>query len=77
MYKGSGGVPLPLYVRAGPAAETAFRFVQQGGIAAFSRTDDGLSNAMVAQVDRQRLLPLAAAVYRQLDPTTPLPATLF
>lgn len=68
MYEGSGGVGdrLTLYVRADARMDTAFRFADAEGYAAFSWVDAGLGFALVARMDRPALLAVAEAAYRQL-----------
>jgi anti-sigma factor RsiW len=68
MYEDGGGHRLTLYVRADAGGDTAFRFARSGDYSAFSWIDGGLGFAMVASADRPRLLGLAEATYRQLDP---------
>ena len=75
MYQDGEGHRLTLLVRTGGAAEAGFRFVQADGVSAFSWDDDGLSYAIVAGVDRAKLLSLAEATYRQLDPGQSVPPT--
>ena len=68
MYDDNRGTRLTVYVRPGRADErTAFRFEEQGEIAAFSWMDRGLSYVVTAKADRARLLGVAEAVYQQLD----------
>lgn len=69
MYEDGGGHRLTLYVRADAGGDTAFLFARSGEYSAFSWIDGGLGFAMVASADRTRLLGLAEATYRQLDPT--------
>ncbi len=70
MYENAGGTRLTLYARSGGAEEqTSFRFEQQEGVSAFSWIDNGLSYVVTAKEDRARLLPIAEAIYKQLEPT--------
>ncbi len=72
MYEGPGGMGdrLTLYVRADAGPDTAFRFADADGYAAFSWVDAGLGFALVARMDRPALLAVADAAYRQLVPST-------
>ena len=68
MYENAGGNRLTLYARSGgSASETSFRFESQSDISAFSWIDDGLSYVVSAKADRSQLLPIAEAIYRQLE----------
>jgi anti-sigma factor RsiW len=57
---------LTLYVRSDVEGETAFRFHDAEGIAAFYWSDEGLGYALIAKTDRAQLLSLAEIVYHQL-----------
>ena len=67
MYEDDRGARLTLYIRASDSGETSFRFAQSGEVSAFSWIDGGLGYAISAALDRERLLRIAEAVYRQLD----------
>jgi anti-sigma factor RsiW len=71
MYEDRAGSRLTLYVRTGESDATAFRFRREGDIATFSWIDDGLGFALTASKDREQLLPVAEAVYRQIDLPAP------
>ena len=73
MYEGPGGVGdrLTLYVRADTRMDTAFRFADAEGYAAFSWVDAGLGFALVARMERPALLAVAEAAYRQLAASRP------
>lgn len=73
MYDDRAGHRLTVFVRASDSANTAFQFLQSDGFAAFSWVDAGLGFALVANVDRSRLLQIANATYHQLDPQAPPP----
>ena len=60
---------LTLYVQAGPATETAFRFRQDEGASTFAWIDRGFGFAVTAQATRDALLPIAEAIYHDLDKT--------
>lgn len=71
MYENQAGQRLTLYARSGDAkTHTAFRFEAQDGVSAFSWIDNGLSYVIAANTDRTILLPIAEAVYRQLEATS-------
>ena len=67
MYEDDRGARLTLYIRASDSGETSFRFAQSGEVSAFSWIDGGLGYVISAALDRERLLRIAEAVYRQLD----------
>lgn len=70
MYQHSGGTRLTLYVGAvdkgAAAAETAFRFTDEGPVPGFYWVDDGWGYALSGPLPREALAALAQAVYRQL-----------
>lgn len=69
MYENTTGDRLTLYVRTNRNGDdSAFRFVQDGGISAFYWLDGPLAYALLAEADRATLLPLARAVYEKLNP---------
>lgn len=70
MYQSADGRRLTLYVRSGEAAnkETAFRYAQEDGLSVFYWIDGPLGYALSADLPRETLLPVATAVYRQLNP---------
>jgi anti-sigma factor RsiW len=61
---------LTLYVRvnADDSRETAFRFAQEHGVGVFYWLDGKLGNALSGELERNELLRVATAVYRQLNP---------
>lgn len=67
MYDDDRGHRLTVYVRAGATGETAFRFRQEGEVGTFAWLDEGYGFAVSATTDRDRLLPIAEAVYQALD----------
>jgi anti-sigma factor RsiW len=73
MYENAAGQRLTLYLRHNETGrETAFRFVAQDGANAFYWLDGPLGYALVANLPREQLMPLADIVYRQLErPGTP------
>ncbi|SFF22948.1 anti-sigma factor family protein [Paracidovorax wautersii] len=77
MYQNAGGQRITLYVGAvdgtagaagGRAAETAFRFNEEGPVASFYWVDRGFGYALSGEMPRAALLALATAVHRQLVP---------
>ncbi len=69
MYETSTGDRLTLYVHTNRSGDgTAFRFARAGDIGAFYWLDGPLGYALLAKADRATLLPLAQAVYNQLNP---------
>ena len=70
MYQDARGVRLTLYVRANldTTRETAFRFSQEQGISVFYWLDKRLGYALSGEIDRNDLLRVADAVYKQLNP---------
>jgi anti-sigma factor RsiW len=61
---------LTLYVRvnADDSRETAFRFAQEHGVGVFYWLDGKLGYALSGELERNELLRVATAVYRQLNP---------
>lgn len=71
MYQSSPGRRVTLYLRTeGPdQRETAFRFAREGNVRVFYWIDRKFGYALSsADLDREELLNLANAVYRQLNP---------
>lgn len=73
MYDDDHGNRLTLFVEAAHGDTTAFRFAQDRDMATFVWIDKGMGFAVTAKTPRDALLPIAEAVYRQLD-TAPRPA---
>jgi anti-sigma factor RsiW len=69
MYENAAKARLTLYVQAGPETETAFRFREDNGAGTFAWVDRGFGFAVTAQATRDELLPIAEAVYHDLDKT--------
>lgn len=68
MYEDQGGNRLTLYARSSATEERiAFRFETQGGVAAFSWIEKGLSYAVSARAERAQLLAIAEAIYQQAE----------
>ncbi len=68
MYEDARGRRLTIYLRAIEGAEqTAFRFVEEHGVAAFYWIDEDYAYALVAPLERDRLLDIAHQVYRDLE----------
>ena len=70
MYQDAKGQRITLYVsrREAETRDTAFRFSQEDKIAVFYWIDGKLGYALSADMERARLLNVATAVYRQLNP---------
>ncbi len=70
MYQDIKGQRLTLYVRAGSdaRAQTAFRFARENGVSVFYWLDGRLGYALSGETEREELLRVADAVYRQLNP---------
>jgi anti-sigma factor RsiW len=70
MYQDGKGQRLTLYVRVNPddSGETAFRFAQEHGVGVFYWLDRKLGYALSGEVEKNELLRIATAVYRQLNP---------
>jgi len=69
MYEAESGERLTLYVEQNRAGgETAFRFSEYDGVAAFWWKDGPLAYVLIGQGERDRLLTLARATYRELNP---------
>ncbi|GGC50899.1 anti-sigma factor family protein [Chelatococcus reniformis] len=65
MYEDGGGRRLTVYAQAAKGDETAFRFREEGGAATFVWIDQGFGFAVTASLDRDELLPIAEAIYKQ------------
>jgi len=70
MYQDGKGQRLTLYVRVNldDSRETAFRFAQEQRVGVFYWLDGKLGYALSGEVDKNELLRIATAVYRQLNP---------
>lgn len=73
MYQHGDGRRLTLYVRNGEGdkgapRETAFRYAREDGVSVFYWVDGPLGYALSGDLPREELLPVASAVYRQLNP---------
>jgi anti-sigma factor RsiW len=70
MYQDAKGQRLTLYVRtaADRSRETAFRFAQEKNIGVFYWVDQKLGYALSGDIEKNELLRVAHAVYRQLNP---------
>jgi anti-sigma factor RsiW len=70
MYQDAKGQRLTLYVRADAdqSRETAFRFAREKNIGVFYWVDQKLGYALSGDLDKNELLRVAHAVYRQLNP---------
>lgn len=73
MYEDGKGKRLTFYARPGSGdGPTAFRFEAQGDISAFSWIDRDLSYVLTGRTDRETLLSIAEAIYRQAEPQPPV-----
>nr|WP_145549348.1 anti-sigma factor [Variovorax boronicumulans] len=69
MYGADDGRRLTLYVtREVAAADTAFRFGQDGAVKVFYWVENGFGYAISADADRAALMEVSEEVYRQLKP---------
>ncbi|WP_323003208.1 anti-sigma factor [Denitromonas sp.] len=69
MYEAASGERLTLFVGADTTdGATAFRFAEHGGVNVFYWVDAGTGYALSGTVPRERLLTVATAVYRALNP---------
>lgn len=68
MYETREGRRLTLYLEPETGQdETAFRFVEAGGIAGFWWREEGLGYALLSDGNRDQLLPIARGVYESLQ----------
>ena len=70
MYQDEKGQRLTLYVRTDAMAnrETAFRFIQEGGVRVFYWLDGQFGYALSGEVERAELSRVANVIYYQLNP---------
>lgn len=70
MYQDAKGQRLTLYVRVNADAtrETAFRFTRENNVGVFYWLDQKLGYALSGEVEKDELLRVATAVYRQINP---------
>lgn len=67
MYENDGGRRVTLYVRpSGEAEATGFRFERQGELSAFYWRAPDASFAVLGEISREELLPLARHIYQTL-----------
>lgn len=72
MYENDQGNRLTFYARLEhQETPTAFRFESEGDIAAFTWIDQDLSYVITGRTDRERLLAIAEAIYRQVEESAP------
>ena len=67
MYENGQGIRVTLYLQGAAREETAFRFARHGDVSTFYWVEDGFGYVISGAVDRERLLAVARAVYRQFD----------
>ncbi len=70
VYENQKGERLTIYVRrsAGAGGETAFRYAHKTGVGVFYWIDGPLGYAIAGEIEKPRLLEVASAIYRQLNP---------
>jgi anti-sigma factor RsiW len=74
MYQNAGGQRVTFYLRRPePGTHTAFRFQREGELDMFLWAQEGFGCALVGNLPRERLLALAEAAYRQVEPSLPPP----
>jgi anti-sigma factor RsiW len=67
MYENGQGTRVTLYLQGAAREETAFRFARHGDVSTFYWVEDGFGYVISGALDRERLLAVAQAVYRQFD----------
>ena len=69
MYQDARGGRLTLYVSAEASdnRETAFRYAREGSLGVFYWVDGPLGYALAGELERERLLAVAEAVYHDLN----------
>ena len=75
MYENRDGIRATLYMQAVDSEETGFRIAEDGSVRSFYWVGNGFGYVISAGLERDRLLPLAEAVYRQLEPAPAQPRT--
>ena len=70
MYENQKGERLTVYVRrsGGAGGETAFRYAHKDRVGVFYWIDGPLGYAISGEIEKPRLLEVANAIYRQLNP---------
>ena len=70
MYRDTAGQRLTLYIRTGLKGntETAFRYAKEDAVSVFYWVDGITAYALSGEMDRERLLNVAQAVYEKLNP---------
>lgn len=68
MYENREGQRLTVYVRgASETKDTAFRFASDSGNSAFYWIDSEFAYALVAPMNREKLMPIVNKIYRELE----------
>jgi len=68
MYEKKDGKRLTVYVRGlQDTKDTSFRFASKAGVSAFYWVEEAFAYALIAPVDRARLITIANKVYRDLE----------
>jgi anti-sigma factor RsiW len=71
-YQNASGQRVTVYLRRPePGTHTAFRFQREGELDMFYWAEEGFGCALVGKLPRDRLLALAEAAYRQIEPALP------
>ncbi len=70
MYRDTAGLRLTLYLRTGlhNNRETAFRYAKEDAVSVFYWVDGSTAYALSGELDRERLLNVAQAVYKGINP---------
>lgn len=70
MYRDNAGLRLTLYLRTGlhNNDESAFRYAKEDAVSVFYWVDGSTAYALSGEIDRERLLNVAQAVYKGLNP---------
>lgn len=70
MYRDNAGLRLTLYLRTGlhNNEESAFRYAKEDAVSVFYWVDGSTAYALSGELDRERLLNVAQAVYKGINP---------
>lgn len=72
MYQNAGGQRITVYLRRPePGTSTSFRYQREGELGMFYWAEEGYGCALVGKLPRERLLALAEAAYKQVEPDLP------
>jgi anti-sigma factor RsiW len=67
MYDSDSGLRLTLYVKTNETEDTAFQFIEEDGVSAFLWRDRPMGYVVSAPGTREGLLPIARAIYAQMQ----------